>query len=102
MSRKVAEPRLQAVLEERARRANRAAFDVVMARAGGTPAREGDEVIEIRDDSARLGSPSRRRAISSMPLVELPTELGERRRLVLPTWRSGHGWLRRRSMAASL
>ncbi len=34
----------QAVLEERARRADRAAFDAVMARAGGTPPRAGDEI----------------------------------------------------------
>lgn len=40
----------QAVLEERARRADRAAFDAVIARAGGTPPREGDE-IEAADGS---------------------------------------------------
>lgn len=34
----------QAVLEERVRRADRAAFDAVIARAGGTPPREGDEI----------------------------------------------------------
>ncbi len=40
----------QAVLDERARRADRVAFDAVMARAGGTPPREGDE-IEAADGS---------------------------------------------------
>ncbi|SUS05939.1 conserved hypothetical protein [uncultured Defluviicoccus sp.] len=46
LAEKVSALRAQAVLEERARRADRAAFDAVMARAGGTPPREGDETIE--------------------------------------------------------
>ena len=46
LAEKVAALRTQAVLEERARRADRAAFDAVMARAGGTPPREGDEATE--------------------------------------------------------
>jgi|APTNR8051073442_1049403.scaffolds.fasta_scaffold09184_3 phosphoribosylcarboxyaminoimidazole (NCAIR) mutase len=44
LAEKVSALRTQAVLEERARRADRAAFDAVMARAGGTPPRAGDEV----------------------------------------------------------
>ena len=46
LAEKVAALRTQAVLEVRARRADRAAFDAVMARAGGTPPREGDEIAE--------------------------------------------------------
>lgn len=44
LAEKVSALRTQAVLEERARRADRATFDVVMARAGGTPPRAGDEI----------------------------------------------------------
>lgn len=44
LAEKVSALRTQAVLEERARRADRVAFDAVMARAGGTPPRAGDEV----------------------------------------------------------
>lgn len=41
---KVSALRAQAVLEDRAVRADRRRFDQVMARAGGQPPREGDEV----------------------------------------------------------
>lgn len=46
LAEKVSALRAEAVLRERARRADRARFDEVMSRAGGTPPREGDEVAE--------------------------------------------------------
>ncbi len=46
LAERVAALRTQAVLEVRARSADRAAFDAVMARTGGTPPREGDEIVE--------------------------------------------------------
>lgn len=46
LAEKVSALRTQVVLEERARRADRAAFEAVMARTGGTPPREGDEIVE--------------------------------------------------------
>ena len=46
LAEKVSALRAEAVLQERARRANRRKFDDVMSRAGGTPPREGDELPE--------------------------------------------------------
>ncbi len=44
LAEKVSALRTQAVLEVRAARAERKSFDEVMAKAGGQPPREGDEV----------------------------------------------------------
>jgi hypothetical protein len=46
LAEKVSALRAEAVLRQRARRADRRRFDEVMSRAGGTP-REGDEVEEL-------------------------------------------------------
>ncbi len=46
LAEKVAALRTEAVLRDRARRADRRAFDAVLSRAGGTPPRPGDEVPE--------------------------------------------------------
>ncbi len=46
LAEKVSALRAEAVLRERARRADRRKFDEVIARAGGTPPREGDELPE--------------------------------------------------------
>ena len=46
LAEKVSALRAEAVLRERARRADRRTFDEVMSRADGTPSRLGDEVPE--------------------------------------------------------
>ena len=46
LAEKVSALRAEAVLSERARRADRRTFDEVMSQAGGTPPRLGDELPE--------------------------------------------------------
>lgn len=46
LAEKVSALRTEAVLLERAKRADRRNFDEVMSRAGGTPPREGDEILK--------------------------------------------------------
>lgn len=46
LAEKVSALRAEAVLQERARRADRSKLDAVMARVGGAPPRAGDEAME--------------------------------------------------------